>query len=966
MRKTIHHRWMLILLPFFFCLLIANNNFAQDYNYINYDVKDGLAGSTVYAMCQDRDGFMWFATEAGVSRFDGTNFKNFSTADGLPETEILGLYADSEGRVWMSPFKSSICYYYNGKIHNQENDSLLKKIKIRSVVYAFTEDHENNTIVVLTGMKIFFINVTADTVKQIDFHVSSTMVRMGPNPFGKGLICVTNDTVYTLTNGEKKAWLTTHTPPGHFVSEICANGSFKYVKFPTGPSLIETVITPEKTIKISFINSTNGSWMIDSAQADRYSEVFLKGKNISRTLYDRENNLWFSTFGQGVYKLASREFRTFKFPGNQSSEIFSLEKMGDRLLAGSGFFMMNEITGTQSKTINLEEYVHKVPNILTLSRVLAIKKINATTLVMGLDGMLLKFDGNPAHTRYERQAVKSIDVVNDTTLLVGNSSYATLADSRTLKRKLHLYNYRTTAVCYYNRLYYIGTVDGLYVANDSGELKYLGDSIPMLRNRISYFAKSPDGRLWIATYGGGIVCLKDNKVLSHISTEQGLTSNICRTLFLHNNFLWVGTDKGLNKMNIDKPENSIMSYTTVDGLPSNIINAIYIDSGKIFVGSPVGLTYFDESRISTQSRCDLKILDITFNNKSRPATGHYELKHRENSMKIAFAGISFKSGGDIIYRYRLKGLTDDWDSTRQTILEYPSLPPGTYELQLEAINKFGKISNQEKISFTIATPYWQTLWFKIALVAMVIGTTWILVANRYRLIRRREQEKATLQQKMNDLEQMALRAQMNPHFIFNCLNSIQNFIIHNNLEATNQYLTEFAYLIRQTLDNSEKGAISVATEIKYLSRYLELEKMRFGKLFDYSIEADPRIDIEGTWIPTMIMQPYVENCIRHGLRHKREGGGLIEIKFLQNKSGLLCIVQDNGIGREKAHEYKSNKHVEYQSRGMSLTADRINILNRQHAQQITIEVTDLKDERHHALGTRVAIYIPGNVLTKIR
>jgi two-component sensor histidine kinase len=428
----------------------------------------------------------------------------------------------------------------------------------------------------------------------------------------------------------------------------------------------------------------------------------------------------------------------------------------------------------------------------------------------------------------------------------------------------------------------------------------------------------------------------------------------------------VGTDKGLNKIDLSNTAKPIMKYTTTDGLPSNIINAIFIDSNKIFVGSPSGLTFFEENKISNYSRCNLKILDLSFSNKSRTAANHYELKHTENSLKVAFAGISFKSGGDILYRYRLKGLTNTWDSTRQTVLEYPSLPPGTYELQLEAINKYGKTSEMASIPFTINTPYWQTIWFRIGLVALVIGITWLLVARRFHTIRKREREKAALQQKMNDMEQMALRAQMNPHFIFNCLNSIQNFIINNNLEATNQYLTEFAYLIRQTLDNSDKGAISVSNETKYLTRYLELEKMRFGHSFDYNIEIDPHLDADSTRIPTMMLQPYVENCIRHGIRHKREGAGLVAIKFLQKKSGLLCIVEDNGIGREKAHEFKSYKHVEYQSKGMSLTADRINILNRQHAEDITIEVTDLKDEAQQARGTRVAIYIPGNILTKIR
>jgi ligand-binding sensor domain-containing protein len=956
----------MILLPFLSFLLIVNHNFAQEYNYINYDVKDGLAGSTVYAMCQDKDGFMWFATEAGVSRFDGTHFKNFSTADGLPETEVLGLFADSEGRVWMAPFKSSLCYYYNGKIYNQENDSLLKKVRLRSVVYAFTEERETGTIIVVTGTNIFFLKPALSAVTSIEFYSSAGMVSLGPNPFGKGMILATNDSIYTISHEQKYPWGVAKVPPGHFVSEIFANGSFKYIQHPPTPTLLEATISGNKTIKVSFINSTSGSWMIDPAHSDRYREVFLKGKNISRTVIDTENNLWFSTLGQGVYKLASREFKSFYFPGNKSSEIFSLEKYDGRLMAGSGFYMCNEITGTKVRTVNLEDYVPKTSNILTMSRVLCIKKIDSNVLMLGIDGLLLRLEGNPARPSFKRHAIKSIDVVNKDNLMIGTSSGAWLVDSKTLAFKDQLFKNRSTAVCYYNNKYYVGTVDGLYVVNPDGNTKYLGDSIAMLRNRISYFAKSPDGRLWVATYGGGIVCINGDRVINTISTNEGLTSNICRTLFLHDDYLWVGTDKGLNKINIGKAPGPVMNYTTADGLPSNIINAIYIDSGKIYVGSPAGLTFFDETRISNHSRCDLKILDLSFSNRSRPKASHYLLKHTENSLKITFAGISFKSGGDILYRYRLKGSNNTWDSTRQTTLEYPSLPPGEYELQLEAINKFGKVSNQENILFTIDSPYWQTLWFKIGLVALVACTTWLLVANRYRIIRKRELEKAALQQKLNDLEQMALRAQMNPHFIFNCLNSIQNFIINNNFEATNQYLTEFAYLIRQTLDNSDKGAISVANEIKYLGRYLELEKMRFGNSFDYSIETDPLLDTDSTRIPTMILQPYVENCIRHGVRHKKEGLGMVEIKFLQNKNGLVCIVQDNGIGREKAHELKSYKHVEYQSRGMSLTADRINILNRQHAQPITIEVIDLKDAQQQALGTRVAIHIPGNVLTKIR
>jgi LytS/YehU family sensor histidine kinase len=291
-------------------------------------------------------------------------------------------------------------------------------------------------------------------------------------------------------------------------------------------------------------------------------------------------------------------------------------------------------------------------------------------------------------------------------------------------------------------------------------------------------------------------------------------------------------------------------------------------------------------------------------------------------------------------------------------LEYASLPPGNYEFEMIAINKKGRTSNMVRIPVVVEAAFWQTLPFQVLVIAVVILVTWILVAWRFGIIRKEEQKKVALQQRLNDLEQMALRAQMNPHFIFNCLNSIQNFIINNDLETTNWYLTGFAHLIRQTLDNSEKSNISITNEINYLKRYLELEMMRFGHSFNFSIEVDPAIDPDLVTIPTMILQPYVENSIRHGIRYKRNGEGRIEIKFLKSNSDFLCIIQDNGIGRKKANDYKSQMHVEYQSKGMSLTAERINILNRQLTDPITIEIIDLTDAQNQPAGTKIVIRFP--------
>jgi hypothetical protein len=614
--------------------------------------------------------------------------------------------------------------------------------------------------------------------------------------------------------------------------------------------------------------------------------------------------------------------------------------------------------GAALDTLNFHTEFKKYLSYNSTNRVTCIKQIKDGTLIIGSDGLLIKKTPKGIISSARVYSIKSIDELENGLLLVGTGRKTLLIDPEKLTCLDTIWPYRTTSVCSYNNAYYIGTVNGLYIVTKDKRTRYMGDVFPSLRQRISYFCKSSDGHLWVATYGAGIIRMKNDQVINQITTQNGISSNICRTVFVNNDFLWVGTDKGLNKINISQFPYPVTTYTITDGLPTDIINAIYAEGNTIFVGSPAGLTLFDETKVANYSKCNLRILDISVANKSQPLQDSYRLRYRENSLKIAYAGISFKSGGSTWYRYRLKGLTNAWDSTSQTVLEYPSLPSGSYELELIAINKKGIVSNSVKISFIVETPFWQTLPFQVLIVAVAILLTWILVAWRFSILRKEEQEKTSVQQKLNELEQLALRAQMNPHFIFNCLNSIQNFIITSNHEVSNWYLTEFAQLIRQTLDNSDKGTISLTNEIKYLRRYLELEMMRFGHSFSYNIDIEPDIDCDLVSIPTMLLQPYIENSIRHGIRNKEDGGGHIDIKFQKSIDGFICIIQDNGIGRKKASEYKSHMHVEYQSKGMSLTAERINILNRQLIDPISIEINDLTDAQDQGLGTRIILHFP--------
>jgi len=238
--------------------------------------------------------------------------------------------------------------------------------------------------------------------------------------------------------------------------------------------------------------------------------------------------------------------------------------------------------------------------------------------------------------------------------------------------------------------------------------------------------------------------------------------------------------------------------------------------------------------------------------------------------------------------------------------------------------------------------------------------TWIIAGLRIKRIRLRQAEKEGLNKRLAETEHMALQAQMNPHFIFNCLNSIQQYIFDQDILAANKYITGFAKLIRATLHHSTKTFISLADEINYLSAYLSLEKLRFKEKMNYTIDIEPalRDELEDIYIPPMLIQPYVENSMRHGLRHRKGTGGYIRINIIQEGNKLTFVIEDNGIGREQAARYKTREHIEYQSKGMSLTADRVRLINTVNGDSIRVEVIDLMDLQGGSEGTRVIVRFP--------
>ena len=305
----------------------------------------------------------------------------------------------------------------------------------------------------------------------------------------------------------------------------------------------------------------------------------------------------------------------------------------------------------------------------------------------------------------------------------------------------------------------------------------------------------------------------------------------------------------------------------------------------------------------------------------------------------------------------LDGYDKGWIySGNRHFASYTYVPGGKYVFRVKASNNDG-VWNETGISvpLEVIPPFWETWWFRTLLAVLIPSLIIYFVNRRIRFIKKREEEKSLLQKQLAELEMKALRAQMNPHFIFNALNSIQQQIVTNDTDNAFIYLDKFARLLRMILDHSEHSLLSLRDELRGLNLYIEIEALRFQHSFEYSIEIAEDINQDGIKIPGMLLQPYIENAIWHGLLPK-EGMRRMHISISLRDHMLYCSIEDNGVGREKAMSQPKKK--QHESKGMHITGERLNLIGKIEKTNARVTITDLKDEQGNPLGTRVELAIP--------
>jgi histidine kinase/YXYXY domain-containing protein/two component regulator with propeller domain len=942
----------------------------QEYSYTHYESKDGLAGSKVYCATQDKEGFLWFATETGVSRFDGTHFRNYNREDGLPDNDIIQLFADSKGRVWMAPFKKSVCYYYKGKIYNSDNDPRLKKLHIQNTIVGFAEDTEGNILLQDMAHVIHIIKVNGDV---------STILTNDGKPLGYvsmvagrkagGFWVILYDKLYIYSNGRFTFLRTLKSRYIHFIFTSFKDEKLMWIEQPHTMNVMSMqenkVSHYPYNLDARYIDGmvvddhhiaccTQDGALVYDLNYENSMQRYLPGIRVNSMFKDSEGNWWFCTSGKGVYRLNSTVVLNARLAGGkqQDVEVLSFVQYKEWILAATA---MSVIYKLSPQTGKLEGQATNHPRSHYTILIAGDNRV-----IMGSPNFLVKLSAGLNDTTNMLLAitVKAMGTHKDK-ILIATDRNAFVLDPVTLKIRDTIWHERTTCIFSNNDTIYIGGLNGLHQITPDKKVQLLDSTFKPLQNRIAAVCEDANHIIWVATAGEGLIGWRNGKLIKHITRDNGLTSNICRTLFYENGQLWVGTEKGLNKVHVLKPGFPIEKYTTSDGLSSDIINAVYVNKKKVFVGTPEGLTFFDEDKMTSQSRCDLRFVDITVGNETfYPADAPVTIPHAKNSLQFNYVGISFKSNGDIHYRYRLLGLDSAWKETRETFLSYPILPSGDYQLQLQAINKFDVHSQVLTAGFTIEKLLYEKTWFRLLIGLLFLAVTGATVFLITRRIRKREREKTAISKRISELEQLSRKAQMNPHFIFNSLNSIQQYVMDADVAGANRFIAGFSRLIRQTLDFSSKPEISLEEELDYLTNYLELEKTRLENAFLWSVVIDKAVHPADYYIPPMILQPFVENSVRHGLRFRKDKAGIVTITVRLESDQLICILEDNGVGRKAAMKYKSISPINYQSKGLSLTADRIAMFNKEHEQQITMQIDDLENDLGNALGTRVTIHFP--------
>ena len=973
---------------FYILLLTSTFLFAQYPVSVHLTEKDGLPDTEFYDIIEDDTGLIWLAADNGLFKYDGANYTSFTHPKQIG-LSVFQLQKDDDNVIWYTNIANQVFYLKNdtvtlfGDFKKDFNGILTTMLLHKNFLILFTRkkviilDRKTNEILfeqnlfkdkegsdifyviepVIVDNKLFFGD-RLNNFHAINLKDFSTTYKKVGSPYHKtkllyslsGSIYFKNQIIYYST------YINTEDNRKTFYS-VPINLSSKATLLKTVlPDIV--IISTQMFNNLLWVVTENGVYVCDVINNElKIVQHLFKNKFITRVIQDINKNYWFTTLNDGVYVVPNIEINKINIPletdkiskvflgDNQELILTSFEKKMIRYNVKSKktdvlFFSKNETL----YYIKFDQFQNKY--LIFLRDIVEVrnKELKAERIFA------------------QSASTKKIEFINKSRFIHASSN--TIRESKIIDSKVvAVFNNDIRGyTCFYdhkNKKSYFGTIEGLYRYDENWtkkEIKFQDKSI-----FINDITQTTDGRLWCNSFKNGIYTIESDTAIKHYTTDNGLLSNKNTFIRSKDNTIWLAGEKGVQKLNTHTE--IFKNLTKQNGIPSYSFNGLEIIDNNVYVSTPDLLYSFNSEKVF-QSK---KILDpyftsITINGNTEKLKSKYILTHQQKKINIAFNSNGFLSKNSVEYSYRLLGSTDKWEKTPSGLnqVNFISLSPGDYEFQLKASNG-SDVSQIKKINFTIKGVFYNQWWFYVSISLLTIGLFWLYF--RQVNIRLKEKQHLFLEKQDKELENVflkleSLRSQMNPHFIFNALNSIQDYIIHNDQKLARKYLVKFSRLIRIYLEHSQQDVVSLKEEIDALQLYLDLEKDRFEDSFEFTLNMDKRIITDHIQIPTFLMQPYVENAIKHGLLHKKTNR-ILSVSFSLNDEGniLKCIINDNGIGREASAKLNA-KRIKPKSFSSEANQKRINLLNKTRVNPITLNTYDDYNEYNIAIGTSVILKIP--------
>lgn len=532
---------------------------------------------------------------------------------------------------------------------------------------------------------------------------------------------------------------------------------------------------------------------------------------------------------------------------------------------------------------------------------------------------------------------------------------------------------------------YLGCENGLYVFDTKKETLQLvlGDLPNGAKISVKCIWIDSKYRIWLGTDGSGIIVLNTAyQLIQHLHTGNYLKNNVVYSILPENDStIWFSSNMGISsfQFNVNQLSKSnyyhIRHFDELNGLQSNEFNSgagYKLSNGLLAFGGINGVNIFNPTDIKDIHYLpevyisNFKVFENKLKTPKQITYIHQLfLKPFENAISIEFNSLGYTLPEKNKYRYQLKGYDKDWIyADYRNYVSYTNLPPGDYTFMVAVCNYDGVWNpNYASLTIHIATPYYKTWWFMAIVFLVLTQLSYWGYTYRSKQIKEKENMRIAYNKELAEVELKALRAQINPHFIFNSLNSINNFILKNETKKASRYLVKFSQLVRNILNNSTSTYITLAEELKTIELYMLIEGMRFNEQFSYQIDISNQINTSTISIPSLLLQPYVENAIWHGLLHK-EGEKHIKIDIQKiNEETVSISIEDNGIGRIKAKEIEQQMQHR-RSFGMQIGEDRLKLIQQSSGKLAAVEVIDCYNSQHEATGTTIRIVIPAIIFNE--